>query len=257
MDSLGTANSRYQFGQTNWSRVLQAGQAEGDLAQQARNELLIRYHDAVYRFLLAKLGDTDVAGELFGRFAERVVEIHPFLQRANPEKGRFRDYLKTVLSRMIADYYREIQSDQKKLQKYLKKLSPAAIEDVFGGAWVEELMKHAWEGLERRERTNGQPFHTLLLYKARNPKTRSEAMATHFSQELGKPMTADNIRQLLHRGQEMLNDLLVEEVARSLQETSAATASAEEIEAELIELKLFDKARRDALDRYRERTATS
>ena len=106
MHNLNTAVSRYQFGRTNWSHVFEAGKGEGDAAQNARNELLVHYHDAVFRFLVAKLGDSDAACELFSRFAERVIDLHPFLQRADPGKGRFRDYLRTVLSRMIIDYHR-------------------------------------------------------------------------------------------------------------------------------------------------------
>jgi RNA polymerase sigma-70 factor (ECF subfamily) len=242
--------------------VFQAGQGEGSIAEQARGELLVRYHDAVYRYLCAKLGDSDAACELFSRFAERVVEIHPFLQRANPEKGRFRDYLKSVLSRMVIDYHRENQREQKKRREITpgSDHEPMQAEtdpgnDVeFQKVWVEELMNHAWKGLEQVEKTKGQPYHSLLLYKAQNPQVRSEAMAQHFTTVLGKPMSAANIRQLLHRGQELLSDLLVEEVARSLRDGENATVSAERVEEELINLQLFDKFRRDALDRYRERT---
>src|SRR5579859_971740 len=84
MSQLSSQASRYQFGNTHWSMVLRAGEPQGSTAFHARNELMIRYHDAVYRYLVAKLGDSDAAGELFSRFAERVLEIHPFLRRADP-----------------------------------------------------------------------------------------------------------------------------------------------------------------------------
>src|SRR5258708_7511873 len=108
---MSNAVSRYQFGSTRWTLVLHAGRKAGDQAETARNELLVRYHDAVYRYLCARVGDGDAAGELFSRFAERVLEIHPFLQRADQKKGRFRDYLKTVLQRMVIDYFRENQRE--------------------------------------------------------------------------------------------------------------------------------------------------
>src|ERR1700679_404225 len=97
MASFDDQDSRYQFGKTQWCLVFVAGQKEGGTASAARNQLLVRYCDAVYRYLCTKLGDSEAAGELFSRFAERVLEIHPFLQRADPEKGRFRDYLKAIL----------------------------------------------------------------------------------------------------------------------------------------------------------------
>lgn len=256
MATFDDAGSRFQFGRTHWTRVLEAGRADNDAGAQARNDLLVRYHDAVFRYLLAKLGDAEAAGELFSRFAERVVELHPFLQRADPEKGRFRDYLRTVLSRMVIDYHRERQRDHRRRNPFepegLAQPEPDAA-DPFRSLWAEELMQHAWNALREAEEKDGRPYYTLLLYKAKHPETRSEAMARHFADEWGKPLTAPSVRQLLHRGQEKLSDLLVEEIARSLRKSPAESVSADAIADELADLGLLDKHRRDAVERYRDR----
>jgi RNA polymerase sigma-70 factor (ECF subfamily) len=257
MSEMSNLASRYQFGHTRWSMVFSAGQSRGDAARDA---LLVHYHEAVYRYLLARIGNEHAAGEVFSRFAERVLEIHPFLQRADPEKGRFRDYLKAVLSRMVVDYYREQQRENKGRQPLLvdAELEASRAEDATDGdaefqkVWIEELMNHAWKGLEQNEKARGQLYYSVLLYKAQNPAVRSEAMAKHFAAQLGKPFSAENVRKLLQRGQEMLSDLLVEEVARSLRSQADEVVSAERIEEELIHLQLLDKYRRAALDRYRE-----
>lgn len=252
--------SRYQFGQTHWSLVFAAGKKAGDGAEAARQQLLIRYHEAVYRYLLARLGDANVAGELFSRFAERVLELHPFLERADPEKGRFRDYLRSVLQRMIVDYYREQQKVQKQRRPILEggaeePSAPAPTdhdEEAFRKVWTEELLNQAWRELEARQQAGGQPYYALLLYKAQQPQVRSEAMAQHFTQTLGRPMSAANVRQLLHRGQELLNDLLIVEVARTLRQEHE-TVTVERIEEELLQLQLLDKPRKDALARFRQK----
>src|SRR4051812_45057876 len=83
--------SRYNFDKTQWSLVLEAGRKDGDAAAAARNRLLVRYHEAVSRYLRAQIKDPHAADELHSRFAERVLELHPFLGRADPKKGRFRD----------------------------------------------------------------------------------------------------------------------------------------------------------------------
>ncbi|MBI1832104.1 MAG: sigma-70 family RNA polymerase sigma factor [Planctomycetes bacterium] len=256
MSDFSDRASRFQFGSTRWSMVFEAGKFQGDAAAIARNDLLVHYHDAVYRYLVAKLGDTDAAGELFSRFAERVLEIHPFLQRADPQKGRFRDYLKAILSRMVIDWYRQQAKGPKSLPDDVEPVqaAPSTSEDEeFRKLWAEELMNHAWKGLAEVERTKGRPFHSLLLYKAQNPKVRSEAMARHFTGVLGQPFTADNIRKLLQRGHELLNDLLVEEVARSLKGEPGQIVDADRIEEEMVELQLMDTPRRAALERYRNR----
>lgn len=250
--------SRYQFGQTRWSLVLAAGKQAGDTAAAARHDLLIRYHEAVYRYLCARLNDTHAAGELFSRFAERVLEVHPFLERANREKGRFRDYLRSVLQRMVIDYYRERQRSQKHRRELTpdSDVEPAAPEtdeadEEFRKVWAEELMHQAWKGLEQVELEGGHPYYSLLFYKAQNSKVRSEAMAQHFSQKLGRALTAANVRQLIHRGQEMLNDLLVAEVARTLRQKQGDVVTVAQIEEELGQLQFLDKSRREALARFR------
>jgi|ERR1043165_8969933 hypothetical protein len=86
MADLSNMASRYQFGQTNWKGVLDAGVSQGDTAAAARNELLIRYHDAVYRYLIARLGDANAAGELFSQFAERVLDPS-ILAASRPGEG--------------------------------------------------------------------------------------------------------------------------------------------------------------------------
>jgi len=62
-------------------------------------------------------------------------------------------------------------------------------------------MNQAWKGLEQIEQTKGQPYHSLLLYKAQNPKARSDDLAQYFTEKLARPISAANVRQLVHRGQ--------------------------------------------------------
>lgn len=254
MIDLSDKVSRYQFGSTQWGPVLAAGETEGDSAAAARNWLLVHYHDAVYRYLCAKLGDTHAAGELFSQFAVRVLEIHPFLKRADPKKGRFRDYLRAVLSRMIIDWYRKASKEPAALPVDAE---PAVeVDDDLGEAefravWAEELCNHAWRRLEEIEKSEGKPFYSLLLYKAQNPKTRAEELAQYFTQKLGRPIAAENARKIVQRANEMLNDLLVEEVALSLKRDGQDRVDADRIEEEMIDLQLLDKPRRAALERFR------
>ncbi len=262
---LSSQSSRYEFGQTQWTMVFQAGQKEGRGANSARHQLLVRYADAVYKYLAARLGDVNAAGELFSHFAERVLAIHPFLQRANPGRGRFRHYLRAILQRMVVDHHRGNQREKSKRRDLLvgsetEPVQPAAepIDDDadFQRIWAEELMNQAWQGLEQIEKNTGKPYYTLMLYKAQNPAARSAAMAAHFTQELGRPLSDTNLRQMLHRGQEMLSDLLIAEIARSLREKKDEIVTADKVEEELINLKLLDTHRRKALDRFRDKAGS-
>ena len=64
-------NSRSQFAQTQWSEILIAGQKEGDEASAARNRLLVRYYEPVYRYLRTQIKDSNAVDELFSDFAMR------------------------------------------------------------------------------------------------------------------------------------------------------------------------------------------
>ena len=76
-------------------------------------------------------------------------------------------------------------------------------------------MHHTWRALEAVSRAKGKPFYELMLFKAENPQFRSRQIAEHFSKRWDKPLSEENARQILGRGQKLLSDLLLEEVARS------------------------------------------
>src|SRR5262245_37380466 len=86
---------------TLWALVEQA-HGEGEGAASARSELLRRYGPAVLRYLRAAVGTPD-ADELFQDFSLRFLEGR--LRRADPARGRFRDFVKGVLSHLIADHH--------------------------------------------------------------------------------------------------------------------------------------------------------
>src|SRR5688500_4971787 len=87
---------------TQWTAVFQAHDGSGAAASAAQQALLERYCGAVYRYLLGALRDPDAADELSQEFALRFCrgDFH----RADPEKGRFRDFVKTAVYRLIIDY---------------------------------------------------------------------------------------------------------------------------------------------------------
>src|SRR5947209_14466079 len=56
---------------THWTMLFQAHRGEGDAVTAAQHKLLLRYHGAVYRYLLGTLRDPDAAEELSREFAVR------------------------------------------------------------------------------------------------------------------------------------------------------------------------------------------
>src|SRR5262249_10634620 len=89
---------------TLWSVVGHAHEEPGDAVMAAQRQLLERYGGAARRYLLAAVRDADGGDELFQLFACRF--LHGDLRGANPERGRFRDYLKGVLYHLAVDYHK-------------------------------------------------------------------------------------------------------------------------------------------------------
>jgi RNA polymerase sigma-70 factor (ECF subfamily) len=215
---------------TLWTVVRQAHDPAAGAAGSAVRELMERYQGAVYAYLLGALRDREAAEELFQEFALRVVrgDFH----RADPDRGRFRDYLRRVLINLVNDYHRARQAWPKLLHPDAP--APAAMPDDaepdFLAAWRTELLERTWRALAEAQPT----YHAVLLFRVQNPDAQSPVIAEQLSKQLEKPLTSDTVRKSLQRGQKKFADLLVEEVRRSL-----TAPTDEELMKELHELDLL------------------
>jgi RNA polymerase sigma-70 factor (ECF subfamily) len=227
--------------------------AHGDHAavQAAQQALLDHYGGAVRRYALAALRDEDAADEVFQEFALRFVR-GDFAQ-ADPERGRFRAFVKTVVYRLIVDYQRR----QKKRMQESPMHSNVAENDtdieqpaddaVFRKSWRDELLARCWQKLAEEENETGKPYHTVLRHRVDHPEASSIELAAGLSKKLGKPTNAGAVRVLLHRSRDAFAEVLLDEVVESL-----ANGSLDEAEEELIELDLLEYCR-PALDRRRQK----
>jgi DNA-directed RNA polymerase specialized sigma24 family protein len=243
---------------THWSNIFRAREAEGDAAMAARNALLLRYIEVVLRYLRTVLRDPQVVDQVCSNFALRILESDRLFQNADPQRGRFRDYLKAILQHMIADYYREQSREHKQFQHLTGEhelADPASVAEKhdhdFEHHWRAELIKWVWHQLEQRDQKTGQKYAVLLRLQAKKPQLRSHQLAELLSKKLGQPFTAARVRQLLHRGREVFGELLVAEVARSLQADPSDPEGYARVEQELIDLGLLFSYCKKALERCR------
>jgi len=236
-------NDRLSQMTTCWSLVFQAHQGAPDERALARQMLMQRYCGVVYRYLLGALRDVDAAQEVAQEFA--LCFLRGDFRSADPERGRFRDLVRTVLFHMVVNYQRRRQRlarmrplppDSPELA--VPDTADADFDAEFLRQWREELLDRAWESLQRLEGKTGQKYYTVLRLRAEHPELASAEMAARLSASDGQPLTAAGVRQTLHRAREKYAELLVEEVARSLQ-----TTEPERIEQELIDLGLLEYCR--------------
>jgi RNA polymerase sigma-70 factor (ECF subfamily) len=223
---------------TLWSVVRQAGLEQAAAALDARQRLLERYGGAVRRYLRGIVNDREAAEDLFQEFAVRVLQGD--LRGADPNRGRFRQYVKGVLFHLTADFHRKQQRNPRVLppEELPAQAAPEPDQDqALADSWRDELLARAWADLAAVEGRTGQPMHAVLRYRADHPEASSAAMATALSAQLGRALTAANVRQILHRARTAFAAFLVEEVRHSL-----ADPTPQAIEDELIELRLHQYA---------------
>ncbi|HEV3257439.1 MAG TPA: sigma factor [Gemmataceae bacterium] len=129
---------------TLWSKVLVAHSDNVKSATLAQALLLQRYSGAAYRYLLGAVRDPDVADDLAQEFALRFVRGD--FRRADPDRGRFRDYLKTALIHLVTDYYRAQQAHPRPLSAAAPEPAALATDDPesetdFVASWRAELLE--------------------------------------------------------------------------------------------------------------------
>jgi hypothetical protein len=116
-------------------------------------------------------------------------------------------------------------------------------EDDFVGGWRQSILDQTWKALAEKSPT----FHAVLLLRIENPEMPSTEMAERVSVQLGKAMTPENVRKSLQRAHAKFAELMLDQIADSLDEPSVA-----DLEAELEALDLLRYCR-SILDRRREK----
>jgi RNA polymerase sigma-70 factor (ECF subfamily) len=212
---------------TLWTLLLRAHAAPADAALSAQHALLERYGGAVYRYLLGAVRDPDAAAELAQEFAVRF--LRGDFRRADPGRGRFRDYLKAALIHLIADHRRAGRQRPRSLAPDTPGPAPPEPPDdeaAFLASWRAELLDRTWDALAAASPTQ----HAVLLARVDEPELPSPQLAERVGARLGRPLTAAAARKALQRAHARYAELLVEEVARSLGEPTPAEL-AEELRA--------------------------
>lgn len=225
---------------TIWADLFRAHGESADSAAAARQRLVLRYYPAAYRYLLKLVSDPDAALDLAQEFAHRL--FRGDFRRAAPERGRFRNFLKSTLIHLAVDYVRRKGKEPGPLTPDLPERetrAPSAEDDEpFLTIWRRELLDHAWKGLRDLEQRTNRPYHTVLRFHVDNPGVRSAELAERLTPQLGRALSPEWVYKRLHQAREAFKDLLVAEVARTLEGQWAA-----DLEEELAHLGLLDTCR--------------
>jgi RNA polymerase sigma-70 factor (ECF subfamily) len=235
-----TPDQRLSLISTLWSLIDRAHTGPAESAAPARQQLLERYGDAVYRYLRRVLPSSDAANEVFQEFALSLV--HGDLRGADPQRGQFRHFVKGTLFHLIADYRKQQRQWPGPLPDDSGALAARPqdeeLDRSFVESWRDELLARAWAALADSDATTGQAFYAVLRFRADHPELHSPQLAEQLTAGLGRPFTATGVRQTLHRAREKFAELLLNEVIHSLDSPRAV-----QVEQELVELGLLDYCR--------------
>jgi len=227
------SQARLNLIETRWSLV---GQAHGGgiPALAARDILFHRYSGAAWRYLLAVARSQEIAEELFQEFSLRL--IRGDFSRSSQERGRFRDYIKTVLINLVRDYHRKRRCQPVSLSypladpasdphrasasKTTSHGTPTFAEEdpdaTFLQSWRSELLHRVWKALASQK----PKYHAVLTAQIELPTKEAREKAKYVEQRLGQAFTANHYRVALHRARRVFASLLKHEVAVSLDDPS-------------------------------------
>lgn len=237
-----TPDARLSQIQTRWQEVWSAQEPEQRTVMlQAQYTLLERYGGAVSRYLLGALRDPEQAQDLAQEFA--VQFLQGACDGADPNKGRFRDYLKGVLRNLVRGFYRKqgrgpaLMGDETP-EPVAYDAKHTDLDKDFVQCWRAELLARTWQALDKMEKDSSQPFHTVLKTRADNPEADSETLAKLLSKTLGREINAPACRKALQRSREKFAELLLADLKGSL-----PNPGPEELRQELIDLELYEYCR--------------
>jgi RNA polymerase sigma factor (sigma-70 family) len=234
-----TISQRLDSMTTRWSVVRRAHQASIASAGQARNELVLRYSRAIRAYVRAILQDDGRADEVAQDAIVRLLSGD--FAGADPNRGRFRDLLKVSVRNMAKNHW-EKENRRRPAAVDVEDIAVAegSSEDPeWLASWRQNALDLTWSALETLERSEPDSSAVVLLrLRASFPDASSEELAERLSQKIKKAVTAESARQQLRRARVKFAELLIEEIADGLTDSSP-----DDVEEELAALGLMDYVR--------------
>lgn len=196
---------------TCWTMVRKAHAAgQEQEAAEARQALVVRYATSVRHYLGRILGNRDDADEIAQEVVVRLLSGD--FAGADPERGRFRDLLKTAVINMARKHWAK-EGRRRTTDLPIDLADDSETDDHWDEAWRRTLLDHAWASLASWEKEHPKtPTYTLLKLRTDFPDDTSDQLAARLSEATGTVMRAPACRQALRRARLRFVEIIADEV---------------------------------------------
>jgi RNA polymerase sigma factor (sigma-70 family) len=233
-ETIHTLPGSSQFPTTRWTLVVAAGDPRRKEARSALISLCENYWYPLYAYLRRRGYQADPAQDLTQEFFTRMLEGR-YLDRADPEKGRFRSFLLTSLKFFVADEeYRqralkrgggailslEFSSGEERYQR--EPAHDETPERIFERRWALSVLDRVVERLRSEFLQHGRPehFERLKVFLLGQSDAPYSALAREMNTSEGA------LKVAIHRLRKRYRELFRQEIADTV-------ADPAEVESEL------------------------
>jgi len=239
--TMDTLPGPSQFPATRWSLVVAAGDPHRKEARSALVSLCESYWYPLYAYLRRRGYSSDQAQDLTQEFFVRVIEGR-YLDRAEPEKGRFRAFLLTSLKFFVADEHDrrrarkrgggmavplEFSSGEERYQR--EPAHDETPERIFERRWALSVLDRVVEKLRNEFVQHGRPdhFERLKVFLL----GQSDAPYGALAQELNTSEGA--LKVAIHRLRKRYRELFRQEIADTVADPAAVESELRHLAAAL------------------------
>lgn len=204
--------------QTQWSVIREAHRSTvtENSAASARESLVMRYSSAIRNFVKMVVRDDHLVDEIAQDALVRLLKGD--FSGADPNRGRFRDLLKTAIRNMIKNHWAK-ENRRASVDFDLDQVDdakPSSEDEFWATQWTETVLSIAWERLKAWEDSSESIAYTVLKLRSTYPEESSTQLAERLSESAGKTYNAANTRQQLRRARVRFAEYLVTEIADGL-----------------------------------------
>ena len=164
-----------RFSTTRWTVIINSQSSDDDRKRMILDELFQKYWKPVYHYIRRKGHNNEKAKDLTQGFFSEIVWGRDLIQSADPQKGRFRNFLLTALERYLTDSWRYEHSQKRMPSKeifaydanYGFELADTAeemnAEETFNSVWLMEILQQSIAEVQKDMEAAGMAKYWLLF----------------------------------------------------------------------------------------------